>query len=153
MNLKFWQKRSLENPNTPLSKPASWLVSALQGSDLTPEQALGLTPIFLAADQRVKGLIRLLSLGLRILCLLEFSVRSELDSTRQQLPGLYAGNPKRATAKPTAELLLRAFRGITLTVMKINGTLQYFLSALSERQQRILQLLGTADDIYLSLSG
>ncbi|MEO0769176.1 MAG: DUF4277 domain-containing protein, partial [Cyanobacteria bacterium J06649_4] len=116
-------------------------------------KALGLTPIFLAADQRVKGLIRLLSLGLRMLCLLEFSVRSELDSTRQELSGLYAGNPKRATAKPTAELLLRAFRGITLTVMKINDTLQYFLSALSERQQRILQLLGTADDIYLSLSG
>ena len=116
-------------------------------------KALGLTPIFLAADQRVKGLIRLLSLGLRMLCLLEFSVRSELDSTRQELPGLYAGNPKRATAKPTAELLLRAFRGITLTVMKINGTLQYFLSALSERQQRILQLLGATDDIYLSLSG
>ena len=116
-------------------------------------KALGLTPIFLATDQRVKGLIRLLSLGLRILCLLEFSVRSELDSTRQALSGLYAGNPKRATAKPTAELLLRAFRGITLTVMKINGTLQYFLSALSERQQRILQLLRTADDIYLSLSG
>ena len=46
MNLKFWQKRSLENPNTPLSNPASWLVSALQGSDLTPEQALGLTPIY-----------------------------------------------------------------------------------------------------------
>ena len=107
----------------------------------------------IAADQRVKGLIRLLSLGLRILCLLEFSVRSELDSTRQELSGLYAGNPKRATAKPTAELLLRAFRGITLTVMKINGTLQYFLSALSQRQQRILQLLRAADDIYLSLSG
>ncbi|MEL6554609.1 MAG: DUF4277 domain-containing protein, partial [Cyanobacteria bacterium J06621_11] len=116
-------------------------------------KALGLTPIFLATDQRVKGLIRLLSLGLRMLCLLEFSVRSGLDSTRQELPGLYAGNPKRATAKPTAELLLRAFRGITLTVMKINGTLQYFLSALSQRQQRILQLLGTADDIYISLSG
>ena len=116
-------------------------------------KALGLTPIFLATDQRVKGLIRLLSLGLRMLCLLEFSVRSELDSTRQELPGLYAGNPKRATANPTAELLLRAFRGITLTVMKINGTLQYFLSALSERQQRILQLLRATDDIYLSLSG
>lgn len=116
-------------------------------------KALGLTPLFLASDQRVKGLIRLLSIGLRILCLLEFSVRSTLDSTQQKLAGLYAGNPKRATAKPTAELLLRAFRGITLTVMKINGTLQYFLSALSERQRRILQLLRVSDDIYLSLTG
>lgn len=115
--------------------------------------SLGLTPVFLASDQRVKGLIRLLSLGLRILCLLEFAVRSSLDSTQQKLPGLYAGNPKRATAKPTAELLLRAFRGITLTVMKINGTLQYLLSALSERQRRILQLLKTDDDVYLSLTG
>lgn len=116
-------------------------------------KSLGLTPVFLASDQRVKGLIRLLSIGLRILCLLEFSVRSALDSTHQELAGLYAGNPKRATAKPTAELLLRAFRGITLTVMKINGTLQYFLSALSERQQRILKLLRASDDIYLSLTG
>jgi transposase len=71
-------------------------------------------------------LIRLLSLGLRILCLLEFSVRSALDSTEQQLSGLYAGNPKRATARPTAEQLLQAFRGITLTVMKINGTRHFF---------------------------
>ena len=109
--------------------------------------------MFLASDQRVKGLIRRLSIGLRILCLLEFSVRSTLDSTQQALAGLYAGNPKRATAKPTAELLLRAFRGITLTVMKINGTLHYFLSALSERQRRILQLLRASDDIYLSLTG
>jgi transposase len=116
-------------------------------------KALGLAPLFLASDQRVKGLIRLLSLGLRILCLLEFSVRSALNTTQQTLPGLYAGNPKRATANPTAELLLKAFRGITLTVMKINGTLQYFLSALSQRQQRILQLLKAVDDVYLSLTG
>ena len=116
-------------------------------------KALGLAPLFLASDQRVKGLIRLLSLGLRILCLLEFSVRSALNAAQQTLPGLYTGNPKRATAKPTAELLLKAFRGITLTVMKINGTLQYFLSALSQRQQRILQLLKAADDVYLSLTG
>ena len=116
-------------------------------------KSLGLTPLFLAHDQRVKGLIRLLSIGLRILCLLEFSVRSALDSTDQQLPGLYGGNPKRATAKPTAELLLRAFRGITLTVMNINGTLQYFLCALSQLQQRILHLLKVDEDIYLFLTG
>ena len=115
--------------------------------------SLGLAPLFLVSDQRIKGLVRLLSIGLRILCLLEFAVRSALHSTQRQLPGLYAGNPKRATAKPTAELMLRAFRGITLTVMKINGALQFFLSALSECQQLILQVLKASDDIYLSLSG
>lgn len=116
-------------------------------------KSLGLTPIYLASDERVKGLIRLLSLGLRILCLLEFSVRCALEPDQRQLSGLYAGNPKRATARPTAELLLRAFRGVTLTIMEINGVIQRFLSPLSELQQRILQLLGCSDAIYLTLTG
>jgi transposase len=116
-------------------------------------KSLGLTPIYLASDDRVKGLVRLLSLGLRILCLLEFSVRCALEPDQQKLPGLYAGNPKRATARPTAELLLRAFRGITLTIIEINGVIQRFLSPLSELQQRILKFLGCFDGIYLDLTG
>ncbi len=124
-----------------------------QGFGRYKGKALGLRPIYLASDERVKGLIRLLSLGLRILCLLEFSVRTQLQVKQQTLPGLYAGNPKRATAQPTAELLLKAFRGITLTIMDIDQVRQHFLSPLSALQQRILQLLDTNDDVYLSLTG
>jgi transposase len=124
-----------------------------QGFSRYKGKALGLRPIYLASDQRVKGLIRLLSLGLRILCLLEFSVRTQLQADQQELSGLFAGNPKRATHQPTAELLLKAFRGITLTIMEINQVTQRFLSPLSELQQRILQLLDTADNIYLALTG
>ena len=124
-----------------------------QGFGRYKGKALGLRPIYLASDERVKGLIRLLSLGLRILCLLEFSVRTQLKTQQQELPGLYAGNPKRSTQQPTAELLLKAFRGITLTVMDIDKVRQRFLSPLSALQQRILQLLDTTDEIYLSLTG
>lgn len=124
-----------------------------QGFGRYKGKALGLRPIYLASDQRVKGLIRLLSLGLRILCLLEFSVRTHLEAGQQGLPGLYAGNPKRATHQPTAELLLKAFRGITLTIMEINQVRQRFLPPLSELQQRILKLLDSSDDIYLALTG
>lgn len=124
-----------------------------QGFGRYKGKALGLRPIYLASDGRVKGLIRLLSLGLRVLCLLEFSVRTQLAKQQQELPGLYAGNPKRATPQPTAELLLKAFRGVTLTIIDIDQVRQRFLSSLSELQQRILQLLGAADDIYLSLTG
>lgn len=46
MNFKFWQKRSLENPETPLSNPASWLVGGMGGETLSPDQALGLTPVY-----------------------------------------------------------------------------------------------------------
>jgi len=41
-------------------------------------KTLGLTPLYLSSTTRVKGLIRLLSIGLRVLCLLEFSVREAL---------------------------------------------------------------------------
>ena len=106
----------------------------------------------MASEKRVKGLIRLLSLGLRILCLLEFSVRTRLQADQQELPGLYAGNPKRATQQPTAELLLKAFRGMTLTIMEIDQARRCFLPPLSELQLRILQLLGSSDHIYLALT-
>lgn len=124
-----------------------------QGFGRYKGKALGLRPIYLASDERVKGLIRLLSVGLRILCLLEFSVRTCLETEQDALAGLYTGNPKRTTVRPTAELLLKAFRGITLTVMEINQATQRFLSPLSELQLRILQLLGCSDDIYLALTG
>ena len=124
-----------------------------QGFGRYKGKALGLRPIYLASDKRVKGLIRLLSLGLRILCLLEFSVRTQLQVEQQPLSGLYAGNPKRATGQPTAELLLKAFRGITFTIMDIDQVRQHFLSPLSTLQQRILQLLDVDDEVYLSLTG
>ena len=124
-----------------------------QGFGRYKGKALGLRPMYLASDERIKGLIRLLSIGLRILCLLEFSVRTQLKTEQASLAGLYAGNPKRATQQPTAELLLKAFRGITLTVMEINQTTQRFLSPLSELHLRILHLLGCSDDIYLALTG
>jgi transposase len=124
-----------------------------QGFGRYKGKTLGLRPMYLASDERVKGLIRLLSLGLRILCLLEFSVRTQLEADQQPLTGLYAGNPKRATQQPTAELLLKSFRGITLTIMEVNQVIQRFLSPLSELQLRILQLSGCSDDIYLALTG
>ncbi|MEM9219620.1 MAG: hypothetical protein AAGD25_35480 [Cyanobacteria bacterium P01_F01_bin.150] len=115
-------------------------------------KALGLHPLFLASDERVKGLIRLLSIGLRVLSLLEFLVRSALKDQKQDLAGLYAGNPKRATRKPTAEHLLQAFKGITLTCVRINGVIEWFLSPLTPVQQKILQHLCFDEEIYFNLT-
>ena len=115
-------------------------------------KALGLHPLFLKSDERVKGLIRLLSIGLRVLSLLEFAVRSALKDQKQDLAGLYAGNPKRATRKPTAERLLQAFEGITLTCVRINGDRERFLSPLTPIQQKILQYLCFDESIYLELT-
>jgi hypothetical protein len=72
-----------------------------------------------------------------------------VEQAGNAVQGLYAGNPQRATARPTAESILGAFRGITLVVQEVNGQVLRMLSPLSPLQQRLLQLLGLSDEIYL----
>lgn len=54
-------------------------------------KTLGLTPVYLSSETRIKGLIRLLSIGLRVLCLLEFSVREALKKKRRNSLGFTKG--------------------------------------------------------------
>lgn len=116
-------------------------------------QPLSLTPMYLQLDEQIKGLIRLLSIALRVLNLIEFVVRRELAQRGEELSGLYAGNPKRRTARPSAELLLYAFREITLSIIQLAGQVIYHLTELSQLQRAILQLLGVDETIYTSLAG
>ncbi|MEK7717840.1 MAG: IS1634 family transposase [Planctomycetota bacterium] len=113
---------------------------------------LSLTPLYLQTDTRVTGLIRLLTIAVRLLTLVEFSVRQKLKSEQSQVAGLSAGNPKRATALPTAELLLKAFKGLSLTVFEIEGQTQVLLSELTALQVRLLDLLGLSVDVYQRLN-
>jgi transposase len=113
---------------------------------------LSLTPMYLQDDQRATGLVRLLSLGLRLLTLLEFAVRRRLAQEQATLAGVYAGNPKRATARPSAELLLEAFEYITLSVISMGQQVHRHLTPLSETQQNILRLLDLPLTIYTQLS-
>jgi transposase len=78
---------------------------------------LSLSPMYIERDDHATGLVRLLSIALRILTLLEFVVRRQLAQEGAALAGLYAGNPKRATTHPTTERLLEAFQEITLTLV------------------------------------
>src|SRR5262249_8703704 len=77
-----------------------------------------LTPMSVQRDDHATGLIRLLSIALRVLTRLECVGRRQLAAAGAKLAGLYAGNPKRETARPTAEHLLEAFRDITLTIIE-----------------------------------
>jgi transposase len=113
---------------------------------------LSLTPLYLDSDERVTGLLRVLLIALRVLCLLEFSVRRQLQSAGEKLAGIYPGNPKRATARPTSELMLRAFEGVTLTAIMLAGEVGAYLTPLSSVQYRILHLLGLSPEIYLRLA-
>jgi hypothetical protein len=96
-------------------------------------------PLHLTSEQRVTGL---LSVGLRVLCLLEYRVRSQLANPLQALAGLYAGNPRRATRRPTSEALLKAFMGLHLTALTQQAHTTYHVTPLSSLQERIMALLG-----------
>jgi len=109
---------------------------------------LSLSPMYVQSDQRATGLIRLLSLGLRILTLLEFTARQHLADSNATVAGLYAGNPKRTTSRPTAEALLGAFQGIHLSEVSIEQQLHRHVTPLSEVQQHLLALLDLSPKLY-----
>jgi len=122
-------------------------------------QPLSLTPMYLARDDHATGLVRLLSLGLRVLTLLQGVARRHLDpqapnaaDTPPPLAGLYPGNPTRATSRPTAERLLAAFDDLTLTVLHTPTAIVRHLTPLSPLQQRILTLLDCPHDTYTRLT-
>jgi transposase len=113
---------------------------------------LSLTPMYLERDDHATGLIRLLSIGLRVLTLLEFVVRQRLAAELTRLMGLYAGSPKRTTARPTAERLLESFQELTLTIIREGRRRRSHLTPLSRVHQRILALLDFPVDISTRLS-
>ncbi|MDF5714708.1 MAG: hypothetical protein PUP93_12690 [Rhizonema sp. NSF051] len=115
--------------------------------------SLSLTPIDLQPKDYITGLIRLLSIGLRVLTLLELEVRSTLKQNQKKLAGIYTGNPKRETARPTAELILVAFKDITLILIELKNQVYAHLTNLSPLQQRIQVLLEFPITIYTQLDG
>jgi transposase len=112
---------------------------------------LSLSPMYLQSDERATGLIHLLSIGLRILTLIEHQARQRLADLNEKLSGLYAGNPKRATDHPTAEAMLQAFKGIYLSVVILDDQVLYHVTPFSEVQGKILSLLDFSINIYSQL--
>jgi len=103
-------------------------------------------PIYFQNQDRISGLMFLLTLALRVFTLVEFVVRQALQSAQQSLAGLYDGNPKRATAHPSTEQLLKAFRHITLYSLP-NYTI--FITPLCALQR---QILSRSENARVSLS-
>ncbi len=103
-------------------------------------------PIYFQDDQKIRGLMFLLTIALQVFTLMEFVVRRQLREQKQPLAGLYDGNPQRTTERPTAERLLAAFRGITLYFHRDGST---EISSLNLLQRRILAVRKIPESIYI----
>lgn len=111
--------------------------------------SLPVLPLFIRIDERIKGLVFLLFIALQVLTLMDFVVRRELAKTNEKLMGLVPGNPKMATARPTAERLLSAFKNLHLLVEERDDTITgRLVEKLSPLQERILTLLQIPKEIY-----
>lgn len=73
-------------------------------------------------------------------------VRRRLQETGAQL------DPTRATARPSAESLLRAFKGLSLSVVTLAGQTYRHMPPLSEVQHQIPALLDYPVTIYTELT-
>ncbi len=103
-------------------------------------------PIYFQDERRIRGLMFLLTIALTLFTLMEFVVRRQLTESEQSISGLYSGNPKRSTFRPTAEQLLAAFADLTLYLYPDGST---EISSLNFLQRQILNLMKIPESIYL----
>jgi transposase len=117
------------------------------------DQPLGIRPLFVHRDDQVRGLTHLLTLALRVLTLFEVLVRRGQDQDDEDLAGLYPGQRRRTTDRPTAKRVLEAIAGagLTLTRVESGDGCRWHLTALPVLVRRVLGHLGLSDEVYTRL--
>jgi transposase len=110
---------------------------------------LNIAPLFVKRDDQITGLTYLLTLGVRVLTLIEFVIRRSLQVDEAKLPDLHPENRKKETDKPTAERILKTFSNISLTIIRdtAGNEILHSLTPLSAVQQAILNRLGL-ENVY-----
>jgi len=114
---------------------------------------LQITPLYVKLEEQIEGLTYLLTLGVRVLTVMEFTLQRSLHNDQASLAGLHLENRHKCTAKPTAERVLRAFSKVTLTIIKDGAGREIgrWLTPLSSVQHDILQHLGLESSLYAQL--
>ena len=112
-----------------------------------------IAPLFVKLNEQIEGLTYLLTLGVRVLTVMEFVLRRSLETAQARLPGLHPENKQKMTDKPTAERILKAFSAISLTIIQTAAGEDILrrLTPLSGVQADILQRLGLGATLYEQL--
>lgn len=121
-----------------------------RGFHVLKDKPLGIRPLYVRREDQLQGLIQLLTVGLRLLTLLEGLVRDEALGPKEDYRGLYPGQPQRAVGQPTAVALLRAIARteITLTRVQIGRVAHWHVTPLPDWLERLLTRLGLSPSLY-----
>jgi len=114
---------------------------------------LGIRPLYVREEEQIIGLTRLLTIALRLLTLFELRVRARLEEAEVELAGLYEGQPKRKTSRPTATRLLKgvARMEITATCVTTGSDSHWYVSRLPALLLRILKCVNLSPKLYTGL--
>ena len=109
-----------------------------------------IAPLFVKLNDQIEGLTHLLTLGVRVLTVMEFVLRRSLQNDQATLPGLHPENKPKMTDKPTVERILKAFSNVSLTIVKNAAGEEILrrLTPLSGLQEDILQRQGLSTALY-----
>lgn len=112
-----------------------------------------LLPVFLQKDNRIKGLVNILLLALKVCSMIEYKIAKALKDKNEQLEGLYEGNPKRKTNKPSTKRICKVFEGISIALIFSNKKLIFaIMTELQPIHIKILKLLDIEPKVYLNLA-
>jgi transposase len=121
---------------------------------LVKDLPLGLSPLFVWKDDQIKGLVRLLTLALRLLTLIESQVRRGLAKEQATLTGLYEGQPSRSTDRPTGKRILKAFARAKITLLRVelDSGVEWHVTPLTPLHRQILRYLRLPLSLYTDLA-
>ncbi len=110
------------------------------------QEVCALLPIYLQKDDRIVGLVNLLTLLLQIVSIAEYqmaqSLKEEEQENQKKIAGLYAGQPKLATAKPSISKIITAMSPITIIfVIKDDKVVKKVITNQNDITKRIIELI------------
>jgi transposase len=119
-----------------------------QGFPLLKGSPLSLAPVYLTKTEHIRGLLCLLSLAVRALTLIRYTVSQSLQQADETLKGLSPAYPHVKTTNPSATMILGTFASLTLTLVEQADQSFVHVSPLNPMQHRLLALLQLPADLY-----
>lgn len=111
---------------------------------------LGVSPLFVRKDDRLKGLCRLLSIALRLIALIQYRIRESLTVSQEVIRGLEKGKPNSMTQEPTTLSILNRFvrEQVTISIVTIGDKIHYHMTPLGDELKKILAHLKMPTSLY-----
>jgi len=111
---------------------------------------LGISPLYLRKQERLKGITRLLSIGIRLITLLEYNISKNLKMAKETVKGLDVAHPNKTTSTPTAYSIFKKFcrEKINLSQVNIEEKNYWSLSKIDEDLIKVLNHLKIPIELY-----